>query len=307
MNSSSICAVIVTYNRKLLLVECLKALLNQSQSLNAVYIINNASTDGTEDYLKQQGWLDNELIHLFSLSENLGGAGGFSFGVEKAYQNGFDYIWLMDDDGCPAHDCLEILLSHMDTNCYLGPLVLDKDNPNDLCFPMRIPNTLNLINNISDLKNLPDPNIINGIVIPFNGILFSSNLVKKIGIPKKEYFIWGDDFEYTKRAKKYGYKIATITQSKFYHPRENSLGYPFFFGILSFNDTVSEIKLYCMCRNSIYNHYIYNSFIHILVFIAKAIWFYSFTKPNKRKLLIVIRGIYHGLRGDFSHHKDYLK
>ncbi|MFZ7171628.1 glycosyltransferase [Avibacterium volantium] len=53
MNSGSICAVIVTYNRKLLLVECLKALLNQSQSLNAIYIINNANTDGTENYLKQ--------------------------------------------------------------------------------------------------------------------------------------------------------------------------------------------------------------------------------------------------------------
>ncbi|MFZ7305876.1 glycosyltransferase family 2 protein [Avibacterium avium] len=307
MNSGSICAVIVTYNRKLLLVECLKALLNQSQSLNAIYIINNASTDGTEDYLEQQGWLDNELIHLFSLSENLGGAGGFSFGVEKAYQNGFDYIWLMDDDGCPAHDCLEILLSHMDKNCYLGPLVLDKDNPNDLCFPMRIPNTLNLINNISDLKNLPDPNIINGIVIPFNGILFSCNLVKKIGIPKKEYFIWGDDFEYTKRAEINRFKIATITKARFYHPKESSLGTPMLLGKLKFNDTPSNLKLYCMCRNSIVNHSIYNTKLHILAFIFKVVWFYLFTKPNSKKLFISLRAIYHGLKKDFRHHKEYLK
>lgn len=307
MKSGSICAVIVTYNRKSLLIECLAALMRQTRQLDAIYIVNNASTDGTEHYLEQQGWLSNNIIHLFNLTENLGGAGGFAFGVDKAFKNGFNYIWLMDDDGIPHENCLEILLSHINENSYIGPLVLDKKEHHTLCFPMRLPNTLTVINRLDDLNKLENNTIIEGIVIPFNGILFSSKLVEQIGIPKKEYFIWGDDFEYTKRAEKYNFRIATVTSAQFYHPKDEALGTPMLFGILHFNDTPSEIKLYCMCRNTVVNYINYGNWLHMLAFIFKPIWFYTFTKANRRKLLISLKAIYHGLRNDFSHHRDYLR
>lgn len=306
MKDCSVCAVVVTYNRKDLLVECLTALERQSRKLDAVYIINNASTDGTESFLTQLGWLKKENIHLFSLPENLGGAGGFSFGVEQAFKDRFDYIWLMDDDGYPAENCLLELLNAIDENSYLGPLVLDKENPDALCFPIRVPRSLTTISYLDDIKKLPQQDTIEGIVIPFNGILFSTKLVNKIGIPRKEYFIWGDDFEYTKRAEKYGARIATINNAKFYHPKDKLLGTPMFFGKLKFNDTPSKLKLYCMCRNSVVNHSIYSDKFHVLAFIIKSVWFYLFTKPNFKKLLIAVTAIWHGLKKDFTHHQKYL-
>ena len=45
-------------------------------------------------------------------------------------------------------------------------------------------------------------------------------------------------------------------------------------------------------------------FLH---FILKTLWFYLFTKPSFSKLNIAVRGIVHGIMGDFTHHKDYLK
>ena len=48
-------AVIVTYNRKELLEENIKALLDQSEKLNKIFIIDNNSTDGTKSYLEQKG------------------------------------------------------------------------------------------------------------------------------------------------------------------------------------------------------------------------------------------------------------
>ena len=67
-----ICAVVVTYNRKDLLVECLNALKNQTYPLDGIYIIDNASTDGTQELLMKEGWIteivsnkSNEPIEIY--------------------------------------------------------------------------------------------------------------------------------------------------------------------------------------------------------------------------------------------------
>ena len=59
MSEDTTCAVVVTYNRKELLIECLESLRKQTKPLNAIYIIDNASTDGTPNLL-----LEKEFIKL---------------------------------------------------------------------------------------------------------------------------------------------------------------------------------------------------------------------------------------------------
>jgi len=53
MKPISICAVVATFNRKAVLNECLKALLSQSRPLDEIILIDSASTDGTEEFIKQ--------------------------------------------------------------------------------------------------------------------------------------------------------------------------------------------------------------------------------------------------------------
>ena len=89
-------AVVVTYNRKELLEKCLNCLLNQKDASCDVLIVDNASTDGTQDMLKGQFMLPN--IYYRNTGENLGGAGGFQYGVREAMRLGYEYLWLMDDD-----------------------------------------------------------------------------------------------------------------------------------------------------------------------------------------------------------------
>lgn len=185
----SICAVVVTFNRKALLVNCLNALKAQTHPLTHIVVIDNASTDGTADFLGEHGWTNNDAFTLLTLSENMGGAGGFHEGIKYAFEQGFDYIWLMDDDGVPANDCLASLFPFATENNYLGPLVLDIKQPNNFCFPMRLPSTLKRLDTLEDLKALEIKEKIDGIVIPFNGILLSSKVVEKVGFPLKEYFI----------------------------------------------------------------------------------------------------------------------
>ncbi len=42
-----VAAVIVTFNRKEMLIRNLECILNQSRTLDKIYVIDNASTDGT--------------------------------------------------------------------------------------------------------------------------------------------------------------------------------------------------------------------------------------------------------------------
>ena len=102
-----IVAVVVTYNRKKLLKENLNALLNQSYKDFDILLIDNASTDGTKEYVKEE--LENEKITYINTGANLGGAGGFNFGVREAIERGYDYAWLMDDDTIPTETALESL------------------------------------------------------------------------------------------------------------------------------------------------------------------------------------------------------
>ena len=103
-------AVVVTYNRKKLLKECIGALINQNLELYKIIIVNNASTDGTTEYFQSEHIFKDEKIKIINLTKNTGGAGGFEVGTRAAYAAGADYIWLMDDDAEPVKDCLEILI-----------------------------------------------------------------------------------------------------------------------------------------------------------------------------------------------------
>jgi rhamnopyranosyl-N-acetylglucosaminyl-diphospho-decaprenol beta-1,3/1,4-galactofuranosyltransferase len=93
-----VAAVVVTFNRKHLLIECIQGLLVQTVRPDRIYIVDNASTDGTAESLAEAGYLNNPLIQYVCLGSNCGGAGGFSAGLEIAYKAGFDWFWLMDDD-----------------------------------------------------------------------------------------------------------------------------------------------------------------------------------------------------------------
>ena len=105
----TISAIVVTYNRKELLKECLDSLLNQTLPLDLIIIIDNNSTDGTPEFLEERDYLKNGKINYVRLSENTGGAGGFCEGMKRGYNKGFSWLWLMDDDVKPANDCLEKL------------------------------------------------------------------------------------------------------------------------------------------------------------------------------------------------------
>ena len=108
-------AVIVTYNRKALLEECLEAVASQALLPDKVLVVDNHSTDGTPELFsdfKRWGVLEDRII-VYRTVENIGCAGGLYVGIAKAMENGADAIWIMDDDTIPNEHTLENLVTSL--------------------------------------------------------------------------------------------------------------------------------------------------------------------------------------------------
>lgn len=212
-------AVVVTYNRLDLLKLCIEKLKEQNYTLNKIIIVNNASTDGTTEYLNKIS--SSEIFEIINLKENLGGAGGFYYGIKRAYEIECDYIWIMDDDTIATPTSLMKLMDALlvlkgKKVGFLTSNVLYKDN---LPCMMNIPNTVYRWNEF----------IKEGIVeishTSFVAMLIPSKVVKKVGLPIKEYFIWGDDGEYSTRILlRKGYTGYLVGDSTVYHYMKENVG-----------------------------------------------------------------------------------
>ena len=299
-------AVVVTYNR-LRLLETLVARLaevrERTPALVDVLVVDNASTDGTGEWLA--GGTD---LTSRTLPDNRGGAGGFHAGLRWAVEEtDADLVWLMDDDGLPEVGCLERLLGEDDLD-FWGPLVVDEQDTGRLVFPIRLPGGTRVVRDLADVERAGGARQrIDGIVIPFNGVLVTRALVERIGYPREEFFIWGDDHEYRLRAERAGARIATVTDARVHHPSVGELGTPMMAGRTTYNHSPSDLKAYCMARNNTLNLREYRGWVHVLLFWAKTVWFYLLTRRDPARLALSARAAYAGLRGDFTGHRRYLR
>jgi rhamnopyranosyl-N-acetylglucosaminyl-diphospho-decaprenol beta-1,3/1,4-galactofuranosyltransferase len=300
-----IAAVVVTFNRLGLLQRLLERLRSISE-LDEILVIDNASTDGTGAWLTAAATGAGPEIHHRTLAENRGGAGGFHDGLAWAMERGADLAWLMDDDGLPDVDCLGTLLTRRDDFDFWGPVVVDEADPDRLVFPIRLPGGTRVVHEMADVTAATADGVIRDVVIPFNGVLVTRELVQRIGTPREEFFIWGDDHEYRLRAERAGGRVATVVDARVHHPSVGDLGTPMMFGRTTYNHTPSDLKHYCMARNNLVNLREYRGWPHALMFVAKTAWFYTLTKPSAARVRLSAEAMRAGLRGDFTGHRRFL-
>lgn len=254
----AIATVIVTYNRKKLLLDCLEAIKNQSFKPTTVYIVDNASTDGTEDCLIQNGYIDDNGptvvvgigFEYIKLRQNTGGAGGFYTGMKTANESGrFDGVWVMDDDGVPDKDCLKYLVEDLKHRDYVAPMVIAAEDKDFIAFPY-----YGTRYSIQKFKELSENNFVKDFACPMNGVLFSKSLLDKVGYPIPNLFIWGDEQNLNMRCIEAGFRPVTDIRAIHYHPQDKYVTAKSLLG--------KEIvfvpqmwKGYCAYRNHIFNNH----------------------------------------------------
>ncbi|WP_236554016.1 glycosyltransferase [Nocardioides sp. AX2bis] len=297
-------AVVVTYDR-LPLLRVLLARLAEVPGLDEVLVLDNASTDGTGAFLA--GLDGHDGVHARTLPTNTGGAGGFHDGLAWAVERGADLVWLMDDDGLPDRDCLDLLLAHRGDLDFWGPVVVDEADPGRLVFPIRLPGGTRTVRRMDDVAAAAVDGLIRDVVIPFNGVLVTRELVERIGLPRAEFFIWGDDHEYRLRAERAGGRVATVVGARVLHPSVGELGAPMMGGRTTYNHSPSDLKHYCMARNNLLNLRDYRGWPHALAFVLKTLWFYTVTRRDPARVRLSLGAMRDGLRGDFTGHRRFLR
>ena len=220
----SVSFVIATYNRASYLKIALQSVLTQTrfENIKEIVVVNNGATDDThavlEDFARQC-----PKLRVVTCKDNLGGAGGFALGIELALKNNPQWICLMDDDVELASYTLEHVLKHASSPNVFACLRLNLNgtiaerasrqydlsspfivNPRrqSLCDLYKYPSELNELEQVAFCS--------------FEGMFLPTELVLKIGFPRKEYFIFGDDCDYCIRARKAGAQIFIVRDAVLY-------------------------------------------------------------------------------------------
>ncbi len=218
MRTHDVVAVVVTYNRKDLLSVCLDKLLGQSVPCD-ILVVDNGSTDGTKEHVINM--IESGSIIYQNTGKNLGGAGGFNFGLKQAVIQGYKYVWIMDDDTFPFMDSLETLLKadeQLNGNYgFLSSIALWTDGTLCNMNHQRI-TPFNLIEQIPD-------RIQSVVMATFVSFFIKTDVIKEIGLPISDFFIWADDLEYSRRiSMKYPCYIVPDSKVEHHMASNNKVG-----------------------------------------------------------------------------------
>jgi rhamnopyranosyl-N-acetylglucosaminyl-diphospho-decaprenol beta-1,3/1,4-galactofuranosyltransferase len=194
-----VAAVVVTHNRRAVLAGTLRAIQAQTRPLDRVYVVDNASGDGSPDLLRA-AFADATHIRL---EENLGYAGGLAKGISAARDDGFDAFWLFDDDSSPEVDALDVLLAARHDGAPSGiigcqggivrhGLIRHLDDPR-----------VRLEQQVAGRPFRVDFVLLDGAVV-------LREVVDTIGLPRVDYFMMLEDVEFSLRAHRAGFGVIVV-------------------------------------------------------------------------------------------------
>lgn len=287
---NEIVAIVVTYNRASLLEECVSALLGSSYPTD-ILIVDNASTDDTRSVVEKF----DDSIHYCNTGSNIGGAGGFNIGLKKAYEMGYQYFWLMDDDTIVNCDSLERIMNCVGllnsewgfisskaiwcdgSRCFMNYHTIDGSWENDV--------------------HLFGMGMIRIKMATFVSFFVRREVVADVGLPIREYFIWGDDTEYSSRISN-KYPSYYCNDSIVTHKMKNNQGT---YQIADLSDVIKIERMELSIRNDICTFrrlngckgelsLIKNLIGRLIIVLTKKDINYRFLK-----IKVIIKGIFRGM------------
>jgi rhamnopyranosyl-N-acetylglucosaminyl-diphospho-decaprenol beta-1,3/1,4-galactofuranosyltransferase len=193
--SPHVTAVVVTFNRRELLRDCLDALAAQTRPVDRIVVVDNASTDGTPELLTSE----YPAVHAIRMAHNEGATGGFHEGM-KAAAPATDWLWILDDDTIARPDSLERLLAGL-ARVPDGPppalLASRVEWTDGRAHPMNMPIVRR--RDVPGLVEACERGLLPLRTATWNSLLVSRTAVERHGLPYKPLFFQADDIEFTAR------------------------------------------------------------------------------------------------------------
>jgi rhamnopyranosyl-N-acetylglucosaminyl-diphospho-decaprenol beta-1,3/1,4-galactofuranosyltransferase len=187
-----VAAVIVTYNNTTMLKELLGDLFRQSRRPDNIIVVDNSDHDDTEQVMKK----DFGQVQYVRQAENIGSGGGYYEAIRIATVDN-DYIYTLDDDVRLDENSLSEIIK--------GSHELEKS--------MKI----GAVRSVANIERNKGPWKLE--IFPWRGTLLKTEAIKLLGLPRKDYFIYGEDLEYSLRFKKNGFFCYWIPSSQCYEHR----------------------------------------------------------------------------------------
>jgi GT2 family glycosyltransferase len=215
-------AVVVTYNRLEKLKIALKAFADQECLPAYVIVVDNASTDGTAQYLA--GWQEEESNFrriVVSMETNAGGSGGFYAGLKKGMELDADWIWVSDDDAYPQADALKIASDYLDRQQDLSGIaaICGKVLKNGILDPNHGKYYYRKGIRICEAvypESLYEKESFEKATFSYVGTIISREKMREAGLTNRDYFIYWDDLEHGMRMRRTG-RILCIPAITAYH------------------------------------------------------------------------------------------
>jgi len=270
--------VIVTFNNADMLASLMHDLHIQSRLPDEVIVVDNASLDQTENMVR----VNYPAVNYIKLTENMGSAGGYYEGIKHAVESS-DFIYTLDDDVCLKPDTLFEIIK--------GFELLEKS----------LPSRIGAVRSVG--KNHPEDVPTKLDICPWRGTLFKTSIVRDAGLPSPDYFLYGEDLEYSLRLKNKGYSFywipASICEER--HREQNGKIHQNVLGKKSVRYQ-EPFRLYYAFRNeiSIYLHYhLVFKLFHTVMYALKVLLMILVSEGwnGQKSIEAVTKGMIDGFRG----------
>jgi len=260
--------IIVNYNQKNLLNVCVKGILKVAPKIDyEIIVVDNASTDGSDaiiDKLKTK----SQKLKVILNKKNLGFAGGCNVGIKESKG---DYILILNPDIVVLENSIEKLYQFMEKNKNVGiagPKLLNPDKSiQSSCY--RFPSWYipilrrTFLGGLSWAKKKLDYYLMNdfdhqgGKGVDWllgAALMIRKSMLDKIGLFDERFFLYFEDIDLCRRAKKSGWQVYYYPFSEMFHyyQRTSAKQQGFFslFSKVTWIHIFSAIKYFWKWKNS---------------------------------------------------------
>ncbi|MCX7927441.1 MAG: glycosyltransferase [Candidatus Omnitrophica bacterium] len=278
-----IAVVVVTRNNCDMLKQLINDLEKQTFKPKQIWIIDNASSDGTEAFLQNF----SPPFFYVRFSQNTGSAGGYYEGILRAKQDN-DAVWLLDDDVTVSENALEELVKHLDLLVKKKPIGAVRSWCASDC-PYKEPFCTDSF--------------------AWRGTLITEEAISTVGLPQRDYFLYADDTEYALRIKEAGFSIFWVPSSRVIEKRladKELIGK----GVFKTTLVREPAKLYYAFRNQLHVGIKYKKWWQVVktfLFAVKVIFVFSLGKRKESEKIIAVKlALKDGFCGRLGRHPHYI-
>jgi hypothetical protein len=212
--------IICNYNKSDCVLECIQCILEQKFTDYDIYVVDNASTDGSAQAIREKY---GDCVTLIVNKENLGGSGGFNTGLKAAYEKGYPYLMCVDNDAMLDENAVGNLVAFLDAHEEVGMAASKICHLEEPDYIQQFGQTIDFhyfCTEVPFLNRLDDGTLPEYLYVDSAAacsLMVRRSVIEKIGFLPEDNFLYWDDTEWCYLCNQAGMKVASVSTSTALH------------------------------------------------------------------------------------------